>query len=151
MYQIENWTPLGASKYALQGDTFFWKLAGVLTKEDIIVYADIIAGLHKRWGYALLFADASAGISMPSETRRQLTESFRDKLPPNHAVVVGASATIRAIASLARGGMKLLLNKEPSIEFLASESTGLARLGEVRESIRKNLGQILLNASPRTK
>lgn len=116
-----------------------WLLAGELTSADVRVYAELISELHRQCGYALLYADAVAGISVPSTARKEFTESFRERLHPSHTVVIGANTLVRALGSLIIGSTKLLHNQRISVDFLNTEAEGLERLAAVRAALRAAL------------
>ncbi len=137
---MSEWLPLGNSRYTVKGDTLFWKVWGEVTAEDARVYKGLIAGLHEKWGYALLFVDATDGASVPSATRKQLLAGSPDRPTPAHVIVIGASPTIRALTALVAGVSKMAFKRRIGFDFPRTDAEGLVRLAEVRRDMRKALG-----------
>lgn len=138
---MSDWLPLGTGQYVIRGDALFWKVSGEITKADVRKYAELISKVHEQQGYALLFADATAGVSVASTARREFTDSFRDRPTPSHVIVVGGSPMIRALASLVKGGAKLVLKRQIAVDFHDTEAAALRRLDAVRELTRKAMGR----------
>lgn len=133
---MRDWHPIGKHRYATDGEIFYWELLGELTPEEAREYMERLREVQDRYGFALLFADARASVTVPTATRREFIERYRAQAPPEHAIVVGGSAVLRAIAALVQSSMRLVLDMNVSVEFVDTTETGLARLSAARRRIR---------------
>lgn len=135
-----EWAAVGKHQYYIQEDMLVMRASGTLELAQAQWLMETTDGIVKNYGYSLLIADVSAGISIPPEVRRWIGEWHKTHTADNGtAIVVGAGAIVRTLLTLINSGVRLLGMQSGDLVFAKDEADGWRLVAQRRRMWRKHV------------
>lgn len=131
-----GWSPLGKHRYYVDGEMLVFEVnGGEFTLAECELFIQAIETVQNRYGYHLLLADASRGVTLAATVRRRFIDwTAKYHIKPTVAVV-GAGLTTRTMAALIMNAMRLFGRPAHTIEFFPTLAEGRNWLLERRAEL----------------
>ncbi len=112
---------IGTHQLVLEDDVVFLTHRGDFTLADAVQMNVEVEAVLKRLGRAFILIDLTHARSMPPEVRRYLAE-WNKQHKPSGAILFGASAVSRAVATLVLAAIRIFRADSLPTLFMATEA-----------------------------
>ena len=132
-----DWTPCGAHRIRVVDDTFEIELHGAFTDSDLDQYFANAERINAKYGYFLILADISGGVTMSSTVRKRSVGWINKVRPLTALGVIGAPLPARAVVTLAVQAIRIFSRPDYSVEFFKDGPAAREWLANQRQELRQ--------------
>lgn len=128
-----GWEALGKHWLRVEGDVLRVICDGGFDLEEMKRVVQESNDIGDRYGYVMVCLDATQAAWSTPEARKYQANAIRDKVLPNHTVVLGANVMIRATVGLIHRAVHLVTGKTLHSSFVDTEEAARAVLSRCRQ------------------
>lgn len=129
----QGWEPLGPHRLRVDGDVLQVRCHGGFDLQQMQRVVLECRGIGARYGYVLVFIDGTRAAWSTPEARRYQASAMSDNVLPNHTVVLGANAMVRATVGLVHRAVRLITGQDLHASFVDTEEAARAVFARVRQ------------------
>ena len=128
-----DWEALGKHWLRVDGDVLWLICNGGFDLAEMQRVVQESNDIGERYGYVMVCLDATHAAWSTPEARKYQASAIRDKVLPNHTVVMGANIMIRATVGLVHRAVHLITGKTLNSSFVDTEEAARVVLARCRQ------------------